>query len=598
MACVLSAVTRRHCSRQRKHSTMQNNGNSTPAFILLALALLLAGLAIAINAALMPPVGDSWGPLLSGQPGTSATKVITGYLNSYGSSNPRIGQMLMIWGGQVPSLAPWLSLLFLALLTSAAARIVAGQSWYRTTQGLSAALVFLALVWAVQSEIGAMVFYFPIAANHLFGAALSLAFLIPYVDYALSRPVEATAFRLAYVCFLGLPAGMAGEHIGPAVLVFIATLLAFSRLPRKRSVGSWYWLGALFYAIGYLLIFFAPAQRARYSGARYNGFTVDPADLTLSIANAASTVAGYQPLLFLAVFAFLVILLLVGRRRLFMVNPSALIVALFAFFGCLLTGVLTFSPLQAPRIAFAGQAAFAVAGTAVAHWFLRFGPVVPVLLALTALAYLGQQLYLSHGYLKAYHDQFLAQEAAVRSQIAKGETDIRIPPYDLRLDDAEVRRFLWKEFPRWDPDTGTNRMVAAYYKVNSIAFLPDPGVVRIADSLRSGQVAEVVLDHCDPFDANYWRGFKHDPLGAFVCGKTYRLTYDPTSQEWTVSGPRETSEAQPRYILFSKASKGGDPDAGIFVMWGGHYRFDDRGAVFSTRGERVGSLRILSEGAQ
>jgi len=108
------------------------------------------------------------------------------------------------------------------------------------------------------------------------------------------------------------------------------------------------------------------------------------------------------------------------------------------------------------------------------------------------------------------------------------------------------------------------------------------------NALKRGAV-RLILDDCGIDDEATWSG-ADDPLGIFICGEGYSVTWDKATTVWKVTGLYErTTGAVARS---SREIKGQTPDDGRINLLGGLYTYTAEGVVLTNLGKRVGQLVI------
>ncbi|TMQ06113.1 MAG: hypothetical protein E6J91_38790 [Deltaproteobacteria bacterium] len=219
---------------------------------------------ISIVVAHEPFAFDAWNVAVD----TGARPFSFGRLFDYGileytHANPRIGQWLGYLAYKLVWFAPIATpLAFLAV--SLAVTVLGLGRWPAWRRGRDLALWAIALgsLWFALPRIGMIMFCRAYCANYLYGAAIQLWFVA-----LLRLGSEASRSRLAMAGYaaLGIAAGMANEHTGPALVAFAVghAVLRRRRLGRFPPLAA---SGAIGAVVGFAAIFFAPGQGERYEG--------------------------------------------------------------------------------------------------------------------------------------------------------------------------------------------------------------------------------------------------------------------------------------------------------------------------------------------
>jgi hypothetical protein len=182
----------------------------------------------------------------------------------YTHSNPRIGQWLTYLAYKLAWFAPVATPLAFVALSLAVGVLGLGRWPWRRGRDLALWAIGLGSLWFAIPRIGMIMFCRAYCANYLYGAVIQLWFLV-VLRLAAAGGDRAVAWpRAAGFAVLGVAAGMANEHTGPALVVFAvghALLVRRSGRPARLA-----WAGALGVVTGFAAIFFAPGQGERYEG--------------------------------------------------------------------------------------------------------------------------------------------------------------------------------------------------------------------------------------------------------------------------------------------------------------------------------------------
>lgn len=118
-------------------------------------------------------------------------------------------------------------------------------------------------------------------------------------------------------------------------------------------------------------------------------------------------------------------------------------------------------------------------------------------------------------------------------------------------------------------------------------------MAKFSERIRSSGAVLTFTD-CPMDDGAVWSG-SEDPLGVLVCGANYDVRFRSETNEWVVTGVKEREGvAADNLPRMEHAYSGKDPSEGLMVVWGGTYRFDETGKVFSARrgSDAIGRLTL------
>ena len=176
----------------------------------------------------------------------------------YTHSNPRIGQPFAYCAYKLTGFAEVATpLVFLAV--SLAITVLAVGRWpWRRAGDLALWAIAIGCCWFALPELGRNMFSRAYATNYVYTAAIQLWFLV-----VLRMGRQDCSRRAAIACgVLGLAAGLCNEHTGPALLALVG---GYAWWRRRRGLPALLtWAGLAGFAVGFLVIFFAPGQAERY----------------------------------------------------------------------------------------------------------------------------------------------------------------------------------------------------------------------------------------------------------------------------------------------------------------------------------------------
>lgn len=354
---------------------------------------------------------------------------------------------------------------------------VFGSRWRRE---ISAArlLGLAALLFVALPSFGSIYFW---RTGLAFGATLclALAFLLPY-RFRLEAPARGRRFPLAAVAGFGLFGLFTGmlEYNTPIIcsLLSVAACIYFYRESRKAGNPeadlALYLAGALGMCLGCLLVFFAPGNAQRMLIAA-------PEFLRLSLWDKIWEFLARQPevqSLFIVPYGLLIwslwILIRAFGRAFWRHLPR---VCLLAFLSALLAQAAYLFAPHPPLRAYSGIAVFLLVSALSAYRAAlpAAGPaakkalrLAQVVFALFCLALLTQELLT----FTTVHRLVQAREALYSRSAG---LDVRVRPLPVYGDPYMVLGTKLQDLSL-NPRDWCNQAVAAYWKLNSVAFSPSP----------------------------------------------------------------------------------------------------------------------------
>jgi hypothetical protein len=373
-------------------------------------ALLVAALApLAYVLWLTPVAADGWDLVLRARELGRGPGGILAYARwAHFHHNPRLGEVFDYLVHAEGALHVVLTPLVL-LGTLAALHVLAFGAWprARAPRDLGRVLLLFGGFALGIPAVGQMLAYRPFTTNYVYGFAFVLALAVPYRLEWKARGAAAAAG----VFLLGVCAGLANEHTGPATGVALAALTAW-RARREQRVPAWAVAGIVGLAAGLVLLLTAPGQAERYHGLATEGRLWSP-----FVARGLGGNAGRVGLFLLCTCVPLAIIggtALATRRR-----PRPVVLALLAVALAMVLTVLL-SPKQGLRLYYAPAALLVAAAAATLDGARR---VVTFVAAAAWLVCMGKLIAVYRG---------AAEEASARrallAEAAPGSTP-SVPPY-------------------------------------------------------------------------------------------------------------------------------------------------------------------------
>jgi uncharacterized protein DUF6056 len=177
--------------------------------------------------------------------------------HEYTHSNPRIGQPVAYCAYKLSGFAEVATPLAYLALSLAVTVLAIGRWPWRKAADLALWAGALGGCWLLP-ELGRNMFSRAYATNYVYTAALQLWFV---ATLRLVKQDCSTRTAILYGA-LGLVAGMCNEHTGPALVALVGGYGWWLR--RQEQPARLAWAGVVGFALGFLVIFFAPGQGERY----------------------------------------------------------------------------------------------------------------------------------------------------------------------------------------------------------------------------------------------------------------------------------------------------------------------------------------------
>lgn len=411
----------------------------------------------------------------------------------YTHSNPRIGQALTYLAYKLDDFAVIATpLAYLAI--SLAVTVLGLGRWPRRGRDLALWALAIGFPWFALPQIGKMLFCRAYCANYIYGAAIVLWFLVPL---RLGHASKRSPLALAAYGIFGVVAGLANEHTGPTLILFMLVVAWWRRRDEPRLV----WAGAAGVIVGFGALFFAPGQGERYEGLAQKvtlvgrvlqrGF-IGNLDIIQDLVLAAAPLAAL----------YLVTAML--RREDDDVRVPQRLALAAAVAAVLMTLTIFPSPKLGPRFFYAGMLLLLAGYIAIADVVMttqrRLVPLV--VLAVASSVYAGARTVPLYGRLKRQSDlRMAALEASQPGSVFIASAFEQVD---------ETWWFLGDDFR----DLKKREMVAKYFALRAVKFrFPDPnsplGVngVRLVAKLDRG-----CADDFGGFGVTTTRGFDLEAL--------------------------------------------------------------------------------------
>lgn len=243
-------------------------------FLFALFFVFVSGLIIFINLA-MPLVGEDfslepWG--YHNAPQTVSERIIAVYQRIYASAtlwSPRIGEALTTITAALPDIGfdlintgffLWLLILLFALMYGEF------PDWKKPSNLFNLFATFFLLI-TLFPLLGQVFFWKSGACNHLWGAILSLSFILPFRLNLINRISFKRFYTLPLYTIFGFLAGFTVENVSP--FVFFYCLIHYIFEYQNKSIDKRFILPILSNAVGVIMLLFLPGttiRRKYYSG--------------------------------------------------------------------------------------------------------------------------------------------------------------------------------------------------------------------------------------------------------------------------------------------------------------------------------------------
>ena len=396
----------------------------------------------------------------------------------YTHSNPRIGQALTYLAYKLDDFAVIVTpLVYLAI--SLAVTVLGLGRWPRRGRELALWAVAIGFPWFALPQIGKMLFCRAYCCNYIYGAAIVLWFLVPL------RLGAATTRRRAAIAgyaVLGLLAGLANEHTGPTLCLFMLGYAWWRRAERPVLV----WAGAAGAVVGFLGLFFAPGQGERYEGLAQQ---VSLVGRVLQRGVVGNLDIIQDLVLAAAPLGALYLLTLALRRKDDELEVPQRLLLLVCCAALLMAATIFPSPKLGPRFFYVSMLLLLAAYIAVADVVMTTSRrLVPlVLLAVAASIYAGARTIPLYGRLaRQSKARMAALEAAKPGTVFVADA----------LDQVDETWWFLGDDVR---DLKKREMIAKYFDLSAVRFRsPDPNAPLGVNGARL--VARIVTDPASCID--------------------------------------------------------------------------------------------------
>lgn len=299
--------------------------------------------------------------------GKAYVNVFDEYRNAYQQGNPRIGQFFSNLFGRSTFLdAVFTILLFNAFLAVLYLTVFRRVPNFGKVESLQNYIITSAAFVLLINYFGEMFLYVPFSTNYTFLNVFYMTYVFVIWEYFYHQRELLKRIPFLLIALFGIFTGMGNEHVTPVLLLAFVFLGFIFLVQNKKLPSAKIILSALSLAVGYLLLFFAPANRIKFKtvGAEEFGFSFEKylkgwkaiaqnyfyynSELIIAFVVAATilffiwkkkkaSIDFFIKIVFLMMLAILVLFVaayspLIGTRILFFSNSLIIAVILMIFF--------------------------------------------------------------------------------------------------------------------------------------------------------------------------------------------------------------------------------------------------------------------------
>lgn len=292
------------------------------------------------------------------------TNVFSEYINSYFYVNARIGQFFSNLSGRYFLfkflMSGFLFLSFLYLLFLFVFRV----SFSTNINNLKKLLLILGIFIFLINYFGEMFFYVPYSANYTLMNVFYLIYIYIITGYFIYNKNYLFERRIPILVIIlfGVFTGMGNEHVPPAILlltgVFFLSLLIKSKriiFPSKEIIYAF-----VSVLVGYLMLFFAPANRVRMHKEGKDDFGFSIMEYLGNLKNISKLYyyCNFELLIFLG---FIIVFFLIYSRKKMTRNLS-LEIASYLFLVIVSILIAAYSPIIGTRLLFFSNVLLIISG--------------------------------------------------------------------------------------------------------------------------------------------------------------------------------------------------------------------------------------------
>ena len=320
-------------------------------FIILA----LVNSAFLYSAYFYPPIRDEFYYLNK----DFSLTIFQEYYSAYTSGNPRIGQFFCNAVSRNLLIRAFFGLFvfnaFFALIYLSIFRKL--PSFKKTNDFINLSIIIASFIFLIK-VFGEMFYYTPFSSNYTFLMCFHLLSVFIWSEYFIFKNniLLKKYFSIPVIVFLGVFTGMGNEHIPPVLLFtfFLGTayyLWKFKKIPHYKIVT--YQIALM---IGYILLFFAPANANKYKVVgKSQGFDIH--DYFENLKNVLNFFRYYHAMLIVCLVLAVIISGVIYFKSKSDYRYFSKITALLSL-GLLAVPIVAYAPLTGTRLLFFSSVMF------------------------------------------------------------------------------------------------------------------------------------------------------------------------------------------------------------------------------------------------
>ncbi|GAB0155125.1 hypothetical protein CHRYSEOSP005_03850 [Chryseobacterium sp. Alg-005] len=200
---------------------------------------------------------------------------------------------------------------------------------------------------------GEMFYYTPFSTNYSFSVIIYMVYIYIMSEYYWyeNNILKKYSVNVPVIILFGIFTGMCNEHVPPVLIG--ASLLAAGCyvLVKKRMVNYKILIAHISLIIGYLLLFFAPANRVKFKVVGKESYGFNIADYLNNFKSILNLYRYYNPELVALTILSVILAVLLYRKKIigrdFIIRTSILLIL-----GLLCVPIIAYSPLLGTRLLF------------------------------------------------------------------------------------------------------------------------------------------------------------------------------------------------------------------------------------------------------
>ena len=283
------------------------------------------------------------------------------YYNSYWSVNPRIGQFF----SNLVSRNLFLEIAFGLLLFNGFIAVLFLNIYrkfpnFKETKDLRKFLMIAAFFILLISYFGEMFYYTPFSTNYTLTHIFYFIFVFLFTEYYINEK-EAQLNKINYFLLIlfGVFMGMSNEHIPPVLLLMSFLGGAFYLFKNKKLPNFRFIILPISIFIGYLMLFFAPANRLKEQNAGRSTFDIG-IDMYLSNFVKLFKFYFYYNIELIVGGILIIIAAFIFRKKLNMKFISKKEIAIYVVMIVLPLIIVALSPMIGTRLLFFSTVLFII----------------------------------------------------------------------------------------------------------------------------------------------------------------------------------------------------------------------------------------------